>query len=254
MVNILAVSDETTLRRGGSAIESTIKDNVDIIINCGDLPPEYMDYLVMHYRPAFNLMVHGNHDKSFYHIKGQEAKAPNVGFSKLYSADVINQGIYKARPGRNNELINTLAIGGFSGSMTEGMNRERRWPFYFREKDAKKFVNNLKRERRWNQLLGKEYGIDIMASHAAPDIGLLKGTPNTDILNTIGSHHRPSKALGELYKEFNPALWLYGHIHSNYTTKNLDFTWKDSYMLNVVPFKLIVFDEKEKRVHDYYPK
>ncbi|MFP4524077.1 MAG: metallophosphoesterase [Candidatus Woesearchaeota archaeon] len=254
MVNILAVSDETTLRGGGSTIESTVKDNVDILINCGDLPPEYIDYLTMQYRPAFNLMVHGNHDKSYYHIQGQQAKTPDVGFSKLYSADVINKGIYKARPGRNNELINNLAIGGFSGSMTEGMNRERRWPFYFREKDAKRFVNNLKRERRWNQLLGKEYGIDIMASHAAPDIGLFEGTPDTDVLNTIGSHHRPSKALGELYDEFNPALWLYGHIHSSYTTKNLDFAWKDSYMLNVVPFKLIVFDEKEKRVHDYYPK
>lgn len=264
MVNILAVSDETSMHRNNLSLG--VNDKVDILVNCGDLGPGYIEQLEMEFKPQMKIMVYGNHDKGAFlsdkltnrdMTTGQDKFLPNTmrqyekpfenkEFSDLYKSIVLNKATHTFTPGKNRSLQDRLRFAGFSGSMTEGMNKERKWPFYFTDKQAKRFARQLKNKDKWNKLFGKDFGIDIMMSHAAPDVDVFYGD--------LGSHHMPSEGLGDIYRELNPSLWLYGHIHPSYTKEKLDFRWKDSYMLNVVPFKFIRYDEKEKKVIDYYPR
>ncbi|MGM5484520.1 MAG: metallophosphoesterase family protein [Nanobdellota archaeon] len=268
MVNILAVSDESLIENGGNYLAAEVKEKIDILVNCGDLGPIDLQKLEMDFKPSVKLMVYGNHDKGAFasnkltnggvtgygrderflpnNMKYKDEEFESKEFSELYKTTVLNKALHKVKPGKNNGLDDEIIFGGFSGSMTEGMNKERKWPFYFTEKKARSFAKSLKRKRKWKRLFGSDLSIDIMMSHAAPDIGGFYGD--------LGSHHLPSKALGEIQKEFMPSLWLYGHIHPSYTTENLDFKKKDSYILNAVPFKFIDYDEKKKKVVDYYPK
>ncbi len=106
----------------------------DIILACGDLPPEYLTDLRHHYEvPLY--YVEGNHD-----IRHQ--KKPPVGCTNIHAKLIEEQGI---------QLL------GFSGSRwyNGGSNQ-------YSERDMKKILRSL-----WLTLLHSKK-IDIVISHAPP--------------------------------------------------------------------------------------
>ena len=106
----------------------------DIILACGDLPPEYLTDLREFYAvPLF--YIEGNHD-----IRYKES--PPVGCTNIHARIITEQG---------------LRIMGFSGSRwyNGGANQ-------YTESQMKKFIRSL-----WFQLL-QVSKVDIIISHASP--------------------------------------------------------------------------------------
>ncbi len=132
-MKILSVSDR---------VVSTLYDNfdaerfpkVDLILSCGDLPPEYLSYLVA----SFNVplyYVRGNHDIRY------DSKPPD-GCIDLNARLIRFQG------------VNLL---GFEGS---------RWysggPHQYTENEMRKIIRGLRPKIWWRK------GIDIIITHAPP--------------------------------------------------------------------------------------
>lgn len=238
MVNILAVSDEELLDRD-FRLKIKLEEQVDILINCGDLSPSYMEYLIFEFRPLTTIMVHGNHDRNFINSTQINNYSPeNSGYSSIYKGINILTKDYFVLDESNTgiDLKEPITFAGFSGIKSHGQ-----WPFFFKDKQVKTFNKYLK----FNNFF-KQFGeIDIFLSHSPPKI--------KNMIPNIDHYHRPSKELGQLYQNFKPKIWFYGHIHKKYTPKNLDFLISDennnqTYLINTVPYKFIEFNEETKEV------
>ena len=145
MVNILAVSDWELGSGRGLSIEKQInpkKYDVDIILNCGDLSPSYLEYLTCLYSPAEKIMVHGNHDMKYYPRinDGSEQHKKKGYYSEIYQGMMIlNNGTYNLKKDDFSFLNENLMIAGFSGANAHGNK-----PFFFKEGQARQFAYALK--------------------------------------------------------------------------------------------------------------
>lgn len=262
MVKILAVSDHELVNKKNEKIKKKVRDNIDILIGCGDLSPGYLEYLIDTFRPPERIMVYGNHDKDFItqkkHIDTDLLKM-NYNFRQLTSENktlstngysdtyqgmyVLNKGTYLIEKSGPKNVSEDIVIGGFSGALAHGQS-----PFYFKEKDAKKFYNELSRKKKMPNLLNDFEGIDIMISHSAPNV--------RGIIPDVDSHHITSRWLGNIFEEFKPKLWLYGHIHPFSTKQDLSITIDEDgeshHIINAIPFKIIDYDEVNKKVRKIY--
>ena len=132
-MKILSVSDR---------VVSTLYDKfdanrfpkVDLILSCGDLPPEYLSYLVSSFNAPL-YYVRGNHDIRY------DSKPPG-GCVDLHARLIQFQG------------INML---GFEGS---------RWysggPHQYTENEMRKIIRSLRPKIWWRR------GVDIIITHAPP--------------------------------------------------------------------------------------
>ncbi len=233
MVRILAVSDEEMISGRDVVIDDYVDEEIDVLLNCGDISPSYMEYLINRYKPWSTVMVHGNHDRVFYADRKDEIETED-GFSTVYQgAYVLTNGLYQIDDAEKGLQLN---ICGFSGAYARGD-----WPFYFDEKRATKFVKSLSVKDFFNRL----DQLDIMMTHSAPRID--------DILPDVDSHHKPSEEIAKIHKEFKPRMWFYGHIHPRYTHEQLDHVIEDdggvTYLLNTVPFKVVEYDNETGDVY-----
>ena len=131
-MRILSVSDyveKALLVRG-----DTLPSPPDLILACGDLPPEYLTDLRAFYEVPL-LYIEGNHDIRY-------RDSPPVGCSNIHAKVVTEQG---------------LRIAGFSGS---------RWynggEHQYHESEMKRCILG-----KWFQLL-PAWKLDIIISHAPP--------------------------------------------------------------------------------------
>ncbi|MFP4423934.1 MAG: metallophosphoesterase [Candidatus Woesearchaeota archaeon] len=224
MINILAVSDEEVLRD-----KEITFPRIDLLLGCGDLSPGYMEFLIDRYRPPGRIMTHGNHDDIYF----QDSEPVNMEYSRLYCGMfTITEGIHTISKDDLPESERDLHLAAYSGACAYGDR-----PFYFSENDAASWIRNLK----WKDFFGN-VRMDIMISHTPP---ALEGVPYIDFF------HRPSKNLAQICERFSPSLWFYGHIHSTYTDKPLDFYYEDTqtHLLNASPFKFIQYDESSQKSH-----
>ena len=131
-MRILAVSDEESKALWDYYIPDRVKD-VDVIVSCGDLRAEYLEFLVtMTHCPV--LYVPGNHDKKY-------VEHPPEGCISL------DGNVY---------TYNGVRFLGFGGSMkySEG-------PYMLTEKEMRGKIYKAK-----NQII-KNGGFDILVTHAA---------------------------------------------------------------------------------------
>ncbi len=132
-MKILTVSDrveQTLLEHTGNCLPAA----PDIILACGDLPPEYLTELREWYAvPLY--FIEGNHDIRYH-------DSPPVGCTNINAKIITEQG---------------LRIMGFSGSRwyNGGTNQ-------YTEAEMKKTIRSL-----WFQLL-QSRSVDIIVSHAPP--------------------------------------------------------------------------------------
>ena len=222
MIYILAVSDEPELYNN-----SIDFPQVDMLLSCGDLAPYYLSFLVDRYMPSVRIMVHGNHDGTYF-IEGQEPV--NLQYSEVFAGmfSIVN-GIHVLSCDDYDFLDEDLAIGGFSGIAAYGEQ-----PFYHTDFNLTQFKTKVIMKKRFSSFSG----VDIMLSHAPPDFGLIAcGAGN----------HKPSEKLASLNDHLSPKLWLYGHIHRRYTNCDLNFLTRDGAPLNLInacPFQYFSYDQE----------
>lgn len=226
MIEIIAVSDEER-----NYISKKIK-GCDILLGCGDLSPGYLDFLLNALKPKISYMIYGNHDKKYFkNLFDVELS----GYSRIYKGLIIlHNQVINIR--RDLDIESNLYISGFSGAFSYGKK-----PFNFTERDVKVFKRMLQRKN----IFGFINNIDIIITHAVPGLENL-------FEKDMDSYHKGSKIMADIYRKIFPKIWFYGHIHPRYTDQILNFRVhyknKISYLLNVVPYKYVKYDEKKKEV------
>lgn len=170
-MKILAISDMVS-RRYYDFFRPGCLDEFDLIISCGDLPREYLEFLVtMAHCPL--LYVHGNHDESY-------EESPPEG------CICIDDRVY---------VYHGVRIMGLGGSF-----RYRRGTFMYTERQM---------IRRFLRLLPRLYlakGLDILVTHA-PALGLndfdTMSHRGFDIFNWILRYFHPRYFLhGHIHRNY----------------------------------------------------
>jgi predicted phosphodiesterase len=148
--------------------------HVDLIISCGDLHREYLEFLVTQLNIPL-LYVPGNHDTGY-------RKHPPGGCDCIDGRSVT---------------IGRLRIAGIGGSLD-----------YNAGSDAYQYTERQMAWRLWR--LGwrvkRTGGVDIMISHAAP----LYHDPTFDATDRA---HRGSAGFRRFIECYRPRFWLHGHNH-----------------------------------------
>lgn len=175
--------------------------DIDFTISCGDLPPEFLSFLVTVLRgPLF--YVRGNHDTIY-------DKRPPEGCTSIEGRIVLYKG---------------LRILGFEGSI-----------YYGGEK-----LQYTERQMRWKILkvipqIWRNRGIDILVTHSPPlmcigesqgrcrdPVGIGKRCPeNRDMVceESKDLAHRGFKVFREFDLKYRPKFHLHGHTHLDYLNR-----------------------------------
>jgi len=211
-MRILAVSDEEVPWIHSGQLEERCA-NIDLIISCGDLPFDYLEYIVARLnKPAF--YVHGNHDPSFQ--RGVESQ-------KLEPEGWINLDVKRARLG-NWRLTGLEGCHRYKSEGEYQYTQSEQWLRVFWL--ARQMAQGL---ARWNR------GSDIMISHA----------PLRGIHDDKDMAHNGFEAFNWLAKTFRPRLWLHGHQHRNYNRLQTGETkLGDTLIVNVHPYRILDLNDE----------
>ena len=212
MTRILAVADEVDQSLYGPRLKEL---RPDLILGCGDLPFEYLEYL----RAAAEvplLYVHGNHDPSLRpHRVSAYLPAEHSASSPPRAVGCVNlEDRWKDEAG--------VRIAGLGGSIryNDGYNQ-------YTQAEMRGRVRRLTRRtrfRRWRD--GKP--VDIVIAHSPPlDCGDGDDRP-----------HRGFSAFHRLIGRLEPQLMLHGHIHPHGRPRP-DRIIGSTRIVNVVPYRLL---------------
>ncbi len=182
-MKILTIADEPNEYLWGDNVREAL-GGVDMIISCGDLPAEYLDYLAT-FTAAPVFYVHGNHDKSYL-------ENPPTGC-------VCIDGKLQTYKG-----IRMLGLGGSIRYNNES-------PFQFTQKEMR---------MRALKLLPAIYlrkGFDILVAHSGAF-----GTGDVDDRAHVGF-----EVFNDLIDKWQPMLFIHGHSHLNYSTKNKRLAYRN---------------------------
>jgi len=205
VMKILAVSDQALDRIYTLSASGHFRD-VELILGCGDMPFEYLEYLVtMLNVPMF--YVPGNHDPR--HDPRQNPLRPEGG---------TNLDLETARH-------NKFLIGGFGGSIRyrpDGINQYSQTDAYYR---AMLMLPRLLLNRL-------QYGraLDILISHSPP----------FGIHDDSDPAHQGLKALNWLIRIAKPRYHFHGHTHVyKRNLENVEANFGLTKIINVYPYKTI---------------
>ncbi len=194
-MKILCVSDQIDPLVYSSNIKERYKD-VELVISAGDLPMEYLDFIVSSLnKPVY--FVFGNHNLSefgFYHRSSQpgtQTSRSNEGLAAIEASHGTSYlGFRSAREGR-------LLMAGLSGSLqyNNGLNQ---------------YTDSQMRHKIWalipSLVLNKlRYGryLDILVTHASP----------AGIHDRSDPCHRGFACFLWFMRVFKPRYLIHGHIH-----------------------------------------
>jgi len=202
-MKILAVSDQVVERIYTLASQGHFRD-VSLIIGCGDLPYEYLEYLVS----VLNVPLYyvpGNHDP------GYNPKRPDS-----YAEGGTNLDLRLTRD-------QGLVLAGFGGSIRYKPDT----PNQYSQAEANRRTLSLLPALLWSRLRGRR--VDILIAHSPP----------FGIHDSDGSHEG-LKALNLLLRWARPRYFLHGHTH--FYRQNLEASTTDvdgSVVMNIYPYKMI---------------
>lgn len=172
-IKILFISDEPS-RALWDYFDSSRLDGIDLIISCGDLPPQYLSFLATFFVGPV-LYVHGNHDDCYL-------DTPPDGCT------CIDDQVYE---------FEGIRIAGLGGSM-----RYRNGTFQYTEKQM--LLRTIKLQRR----IHRHKGLDILVSHA-PAYGLNDGMdlPHMGFrcfFRLLEKYHPKYFVHGHMHLSYNP--------------------------------------------------
>ncbi len=194
-MKILCVSDQIDPLVYSSNIKERYRD-VDMVISAGDLPMEYLDFIVSSLnKPLY--FVFGNHNLDEFHLYHQlpPAHADKPYIRGLSAQEHCSHGTTYTgfRAGKEGNLL----IAGASGSIwyNNGLNQ-------YTENQMYRKLLTLIPTLLWNRLRYGRY-LDIFVTHASP-----KGIHDKD-----DPCHRGFSAFLWFMKTFRPRFLIHGHIH-----------------------------------------
>lgn len=196
-IKVLIISDWVETIIYSENIRERFSD-IDFIISCGDLPFNYLDFIVTNLnKPLF--FVFGNHVKCKINADGKAIPPP--GFIN------IHKKIMK---------INNLWIAGHHGSLWYNGG-----PYQYRQFQV--FMNCLVLGIKiFIRKLFQKKEIDIFISHAPP----YKYNDRNDLC------HRGFKAFILFHKIFKPKYHVHGHIHIIHNNEKRKIIYKDTEIIN----------------------
>lgn len=182
-MKILTISDTPNEYLWGDHVREALS-GVDMIISCGDLPAEYLDFLATFTAsPVF--YVHGNHDRSY--------------IEKPPSGCVCIDGKL--------QTYNGIRLLGLGGSILYNNDS----PFQYTQKQMSFRALKLMPSIYFHK------GFDILVTHAGAF-----GTGDPD-----DRAHAGFEVFNELIDKWQPMLFIHGHSHLNYSSKNKRLTYRN---------------------------
>jgi 3',5'-cyclic AMP phosphodiesterase CpdA len=233
MSRILAVADEVEERLFGEALGRL---QPDVVVSCGDLPFEYLEYIVTVLSVPL-LYVPGNHDPdlSARPLEQREALRPGllIGYGDAPQPLLVRG--FAAPPGPEG-CVNVdgrvveaagLVVAGLGGSINyaEGSNR-------YTQGQMRRRALRLTIGARLRRPLRRR-AVDVLVTHSPP-LGV--GDEPDD------PAHVGFAAFHPLVKRLRPRLLLHGHIHPHGTPRP-DRWLNETRVVNVVPYRMLEVDE-----------
>ncbi|MFB3737339.1 MAG: metallophosphoesterase [Candidatus Velamenicoccus archaeovorus] len=214
MTTILAVSDEIdeTLYDGGAD-----RPRPDLVISCGDLPFDYLEYLVTRLSVPV-LYVPGNHDPDL-RARGEPVYPPGPRVEAF--EDPPGPGGGTNVDGRI-VGVKGVRVAGLGGSI-----RYRPGPNQYTQAEMRRRARRL-RWRAAREGACARGGVDVLVTHAPP-----RGLGDGDDPAHVGI-----EALEPLVRRLEPRLLLHGHVHP-YGMKQPDRLIGSTQVVNVVPSRLL---------------
>jgi Icc-related predicted phosphoesterase len=205
-MRILALSDQIVEQFYNPAAREQF-ENVDVIIGCGDLPYEHLEYLVSSInKPLF--YVPGNHDPDY-----------NMHDSRTFVAGGTNLDLKVTR-------FKSKLLAGFGGSVRyrpDGSNQ-------YSQSQARIRLSNLFFPLWMNRLIFSRR-LDLVITHSPP-LGIHDDKEDPP-------HHGLS-AINTLIKNFQPRYVLHGHTHHYMSNmKPTKTVIGGTTIINVYPYKII---------------
>ncbi len=193
--------------------------NPNIVVSCGDLGPDYLDF-VSSAANAPLLYVPGNHDPDQRPVRGESEWS-----IRQPDRDELVTNVPR-RPGGLNmdgkiRIDHGLRFAGLGGSI-----RYRPGPNQYTQRQMRRKVNSMIR-RQWLRGLGSIQPIDVFIAHSPP--------------SGLGDEEDPAhggfEAFHRLIDKLRPRYMLHGHIHPYGFTKP-DRQIGETTIVNVIPHRV----------------
>ena len=192
-MKILCVSDQIDPLVYSSNIKERYKD-IDFVISAGDLPMEYLDFIVSSLNKAV-YFVFGNHNLNEYGLYHGTTDKYKTGLEQTMINDSECHGTTYI--GFKAIKDNSLLIAGVSGSLryNKGLNQ-------YTDKQMKRKLISLIPSLLLNKI---RYGrfLDILVTHASPE----------GIHDKTDPCHRGFRSFLWFMEVFKPKYLIHGHIH-----------------------------------------
>ena len=209
MVQVLAVSDEVD---EGLCADVRAVRGAELILACGDLPFDYLDYL-MNVLDVPLVFVPGNHDPDL------------TGYTASRAGLVLRAGLPVSAPwpsGAINADGRVVDVLGMRVAGLGGCLRYSTGPNQYSERQQARRARALKARADWQRLRGAP-AVDVLLTHAPP-YGIGDGDDPP---------HRGFRTLHGLAARLRVPLLLHGHVHQ-YGLKNSDLSMGGTTVRNVV--------------------
>jgi uncharacterized protein len=233
VTRILAVADEVDQSLYGPTLKEL---EPDIVLSCGDLPFEYLEYIVTVLSVPL-LFVPGNHDPDLRTRAPAQPEAVRSGrpFESGASNDWFLSGTLSPPPGPqgcvnvDGGIVNVkgLTVAGLGGSVryADGPNR-------YTQGEMRRRALRLEARARLRRALRRDT-VDVLITHSPPfGVGDIPDDPA----------HVGFSAFHRLAEKLRPRLFLHGHVHP-YGEKRPDRWLGQTPVVNVVPHRLLEVSE-----------
>lgn len=215
MTRILAVADEVVPSFFGDRL---IDLDIDLIVACGDLPFDYLEYL-REVSEVPLLYVPGNHDPSPIHRPITRLLPATFG-----PAEAERPHRCTNLDGRVEDELG-LRIAGLGGSIRYNLGAHQYTQTEMRRR-ARRLAKTAGRRR-----LRDGRSTDILITHSPP----------LDCGDGPDGPHNGFSAFHTLISSLQPTMMLHGHIHP-YGQQMPDRVLGATKIINVIPFRLIEID------------
>jgi Icc-related predicted phosphoesterase len=207
-MKILAISDQIIDRLYSTSVTKAYPD-IDAIVSCGDLPYEYLEFLVSIYNLPL-LYVPGNHDPA-YNLHNPRARAHGC-------ENIDQQGL----------LLKRLFFAGLGGSIQYQLNTPNQYTqfgMYLR-------VYNMLPGLLWKKIRFQR-GLDVLVTHSPP-----YGIHDDD-----DPAHEGLRAINFLIKIMRPRYLLHGHtIFYRQNLQDHVTKFNDTKIINIYPFRVMTLE------------
>jgi Icc-related predicted phosphoesterase len=201
-MKILALSDEEVDIVYSPGVRA-LSGEVGLIVGCGDLPANYLEYVVTQLNVPL-VYVPGNHDTDDLRVPG----------GRNIDGDVVR--------------VQGLTIGGLGGSRrykNEGRHQ-------YTESEMQWRVVGLAPRLLLRRVL-RGRGLDLFITHAPP-LGIHDGPDHA---------HVGFAAFHSFVEAFRPGLMLHGHSHAQRNLETTDSRLRATRIVNVYPYRLLDWPE-----------